>query len=182
MAAQQPALLPTLLSFRFGAVQALAAAVFSGVLLGYVAYDCMHYLMHRCGFGFMQPAAQCSSAAAATENAAQQRMQVLVWTCVGVQLWIILLGTVKSHPIFGLTLPVRLAAATCEAGCERGTCTTTTRMTLLRTGSAHHCLILCLERSSGQPSGRQTSSWALCNSSCKLDPVSKGMQRQLCDL
>lgn len=29
-------------------VQALAAAVFSGVLFGYVAYDCMHYLMHRC--------------------------------------------------------------------------------------------------------------------------------------
>lgn len=27
--------------------QAPAAAVFSGVLLGYVAYDCMHYLMHR---------------------------------------------------------------------------------------------------------------------------------------
>lgn len=26
--------------------QALAAAVFSGVLVGYVAYDCMHYLMH----------------------------------------------------------------------------------------------------------------------------------------
>ncbi|PSC73265.1 fatty acid 2-hydroxylase 2-like [Micractinium conductrix] len=26
--------------------RALAAAVFSGVLLGYVAYDCMHYLMH----------------------------------------------------------------------------------------------------------------------------------------
>jgi len=27
--------------------QAAADAVFSGVLLGYVAYDCMHYLMHR---------------------------------------------------------------------------------------------------------------------------------------
>ena len=28
-------------------VQAFAAGVFSGVLAGYVAYDCMHYLMHR---------------------------------------------------------------------------------------------------------------------------------------
>jgi len=27
--------------------QACADSVFSGVLLGYVAYDCMHYLMHR---------------------------------------------------------------------------------------------------------------------------------------
>ena len=25
---------------------AAAAAVFAGVILGYVAYDCMHYLMH----------------------------------------------------------------------------------------------------------------------------------------
>ncbi|EFN58992.1 hypothetical protein CHLNCDRAFT_18903, partial [Chlorella variabilis] len=27
--------------------QASAGAIFAGVLVGYVAYDCMHYLMHR---------------------------------------------------------------------------------------------------------------------------------------
>ncbi|KAL4423877.1 hypothetical protein ABPG75_001178 [Micractinium tetrahymenae] len=44
-----PACLPA--SIIYGALraclpQAPAAAIFSGVLVGYVAYDCMHYLMH----------------------------------------------------------------------------------------------------------------------------------------
>ena len=63
------------------AVQPSADAAFCGVLLGYVAYDCMHYLMHRCALCLaagMRLLSSCSELAAA---ATAMPLLPVPWPC-----------------------------------------------------------------------------------------------------